>query len=101
MAARGEKSIDEVSTPEMCRATGISRQRLYYLEQKGYLRSRRDRVREKEFRYYRSEDVPFVRDVNRYLDEGYRYRAAVEKARTQTGGKRRRTGKVPRGVSTS
>lgn len=67
-------------THEVLQAVGIPRERLYCLERKRYITPARIEVGEKQFREYSDEDVAKVRVMWRYLQAGYRYNVAHEKA---------------------
>lgn len=69
-----------MNTTEVLRVTGIPRQKLYYLEQKGYIRPRKVHVGEKAFREFSEADVRLIHWIWVYLKDGFRYRVAYEKA---------------------
>ncbi len=46
-----------IRTPELLAKIDIPRQKLYYLEQKGYIRPAKTVIGEKEFREYSEDDV--------------------------------------------
>jgi DNA-binding transcriptional MerR regulator len=73
-------SGDEVTTAELLQEVNIPRQRLYYLEQKGFIRPTKKRIGEKDFRDYSQEDLDKVRAIWRYLQQGLRYSVAYERA---------------------
>ena len=80
MARAGRRQIKDATTADVVKNTGIGKQRLYYLEQKGFIQPRRVAVGEKEFRYYSALDVEKVRAIKRRLDRGLRYRPAMQQA---------------------
>jgi len=67
-------------TTEVLKEIDIPRQRLYYLEQKGYIKPRKTLRGEKEFRKYSDKDVRKIEIIWKYLKSGFRYRVAYEKA---------------------
>lgn len=69
-----------ISTPELLAKVDIPRHKLYYLEQKGYIKPRKKAIGEKEFREYSEEDVRMVAHIWKYLKQGFKYKAAYEKA---------------------
>jgi len=72
-----------MNTTEVLKRTGIPRQKLYYLEQKGYVKPRKVYVGEKAFREFSEADVQLIRRIWAYLKDGFRYRVAYEKALEQ------------------
>ena len=75
-----------ISTQELLLRIDIPRQKLYYLEQKGFIRPKKTLIGEKEFREYSEEDVKKVECIWKYLKKGYRYRVAYEKAMDELSG---------------
>lgn len=69
-----------IRTPELLRLIDIPRQKLYYLEQKGYIKPQKTLIGEKEFREYTDEDVEKVKFIWKYLQKGFKYKVAFEKA---------------------
>jgi DNA-binding transcriptional MerR regulator len=59
---------------------GIPKQKLYYLESKGFLRPQKYKVGAKEFRFYPPEDQERLRAIKPYLDQGFKYEAAIKRA---------------------
>ena len=68
------------TTSEVVAEVGIPRQRLYYLEQKDFVDPKKEPRGEKVFRFYSESDVEKIRLIWKYLKQGFRYRAAYEKA---------------------
>ena len=68
------------TTSEVVHEVGIPRQKLYYLEQKAFVKPETERRGEKTFRFYPAREVDKVRAIWKYLQQGYRYRAAYERA---------------------
>lgn len=58
----------------------IPRQKLYYLEQKGFIKPSKTVIGDKAFREYSDEDVKKVEYIWKYLKKGFKYRIAYEKA---------------------
>ena len=67
-------------TPELLAKIDIPRHKLYYLEQKGYIKPHKTVIGEKEFREYSEEDVKKVEVIWKYLKKGFKYKIAFEKA---------------------
>jgi DNA-binding transcriptional MerR regulator len=58
----------------------ISRERLYYLEQKGYIDPKKTVRGDRELRDYSQRDLEIVRLMWKYIEEGFRYKIAYQKA---------------------
>ncbi len=69
-----------IRTPELLAKIDIPRQKLYYLEQKGFIKPKKTVIGEKEFREYSEEDVKKVEFIWKYLKRGFKYKIAYEKA---------------------
>ena len=69
-----------ISTQELLAKIDIPRQKLYYLEQKGFITPKKKKVGEKEFREYSEKDLIKVEHIWKYLKKGFKYRVAYEKA---------------------
>ena len=69
-----------IRTPDLLSKIDIPRQKLYYLEQKGFIKPRKIVIGEKEFREYSDEDVKKVEFIWKYLKKGFKYKIAFEKA---------------------
>jgi DNA-binding transcriptional MerR regulator len=69
-----------IRTPDLLRKIDIPRQKLYYLEQKGYIKPQKTVIGEKEFREYSEEDVKKIEFIWKYLKKGFKYKAAYENA---------------------
>ena len=67
-------------TPELLARIDIPRQKLYYLEQKGYIKPQKTVIGDKEFRDYTEEDARKVALIWKYLKKGFKYKIAHEKA---------------------
>ena len=69
-----------IGTAELLARIDIPRQKLYYLEQKGYITPLKAAVGDKEFREYSDEDVKKVEYIWKYLKKGFKYKIAYAKA---------------------
>jgi len=68
------------TTSEVVNEVGIPRQKLYYLEQKAFVNPETERRGEKTFRFYPDREVEKIRTIWKYLEQGFRYRVAYERA---------------------
>jgi DNA-binding transcriptional MerR regulator len=69
-----------IRTPELLAKIDIPRQKLYYLEQKGFIKPQKTVIGDKEFREYSEEDVKKIEYIWKYLKKGFKYKIAYEKA---------------------
>jgi len=69
-----------ISTQDLLSRIDIPRQKLYYLEQKGFISPKKRQIGEKEFREYSEADLVTVEFIWKYLKKGFKYRVAFEKA---------------------
>lgn len=69
-----------MKTSELIARIKIPKGRLYYLEFKRYITPDKKVVGEKEFRDYSPEDVRKVEAIWKYLSQGFKYKAAYERA---------------------
>jgi DNA-binding transcriptional MerR regulator len=69
-----------MTTAEILERVDIKRHTLYYLEQKRFVRPRKKRTGEKEFRNYSKEDLDRLCAIEPHLKAGLRYSAAIERA---------------------
>jgi len=69
-----------IRTPDLLAKIDIPRQKLYYLEQKGFIKPQKITIGDKEFREYSEEDVRKVEYIWKYLKKGFKYKIAYEKA---------------------
>ncbi|MBI5971095.1 MAG: hypothetical protein HY884_08080 [Deltaproteobacteria bacterium] len=58
----------------------IPRQKLYYLEQKGYIKPHKTVIGDKEFREYSDEDVKKIELIWKHLKKGFKYKIAFANA---------------------
>ena len=75
----------KMNTSDVIKKTGIPRQKLYYLEQKGYISPKKIHVGEKAFREFNEIDIQLIHWIWTYLKDGFRYRIAYEKALKRIG----------------
>jgi len=68
------------TTSEVVNEVGIPRQKLYYLEQKAFVKPETERRGEKTFPFSPEREVEKIRAIWKYLRQGFRYRAAYERA---------------------
>ena len=69
-----------IRTPDLLAKIDIPRQKLYYLEQKGFIKPTKTVIGEKEFREYSEDDVKKVEYIWKYLKKGFKYKIAYAKA---------------------
>lgn len=69
---------------EMARRTGATPDQIRYLEKKGYVESHRLPVKDRIVRHYEESEIPVIENIVRYLNEGFRYEAAYERALQDT-----------------
>lgn len=69
-----------IRTQELLAKIDIPRQKLYYLEQKGYITPKKTVIGEKEFREYSEEDLKKIEHIWKYLKKGFKYKVAYAKA---------------------
>ncbi len=69
-----------ISTSELLQTIDIPRNKLYYLEQKGYISPQKKVVGEKEYRLYSPEDARKIGLIWQHLKRGLRYRVAYQLA---------------------
>ncbi len=69
-----------IKTPELLKMIDIPRQKLYYLEMKGYIKPNKTVIGEKGFREYSEEDVKKIECIWKHLKKGFKYKVAYEKA---------------------
>lgn len=67
-------------TAEILEQIDIPRHKLYYLEQKEYIKPRRVPMGDLEAREYSAEDVTKVTLIWKYLKKGFKHKVAYEKA---------------------
>ena len=65
---------------ELAKDTGTSVDQIRYLEKKGFVESTWMKLRKRKVRFYSEEEAAKVRLIIKYLDQGFRYNVAYEKA---------------------
>ncbi len=69
-----------MTTAEVLKKTGIPRHKLYYLEQKGFVKPKRIPMGDLEAREYTQNDVRKIELIWKYLQMGFKHKIAWEKA---------------------
>ena len=69
-----------MKTSEIINKLNIPRHKLYYLEQKGYVRPQRIPMGDLEAREFTLEDFERVKMIWKYLKRGYKHKAAYQMA---------------------
>ena len=72
-----------MKTSEVLQKIDIPRHKLYYLEQKGYIRPRRIQMGDLEAREFSDEDLMKIELIWKYLKRGFKHRVAYGKALEQ------------------
>jgi len=67
-------------TSDVLKKLNIPRHKLYYLEQKGYIKPKRTPMGELETREYTEEDYKKVELIWKYLQNGFKHKIAYQKA---------------------
>jgi len=75
--------------------TGIPRHKLYYLEQKGYIKPKRLPMGDLEAREYTKKDLQMVGLLWKYLKMGFKHKMAHIKAREELRSGVRRSSRRP------
>ncbi len=65
---------------ELSKDSGASLDQIRYLEKKGFIVSMWIKLRKRKVRFYSEEEAMKVRLIAKYLDQGFRYDVAFEKA---------------------
>lgn len=74
-----------MKTYEVLQLVDIPRHKLYYLEQKGYVSPQRIPMGDLEAREYSKEDVIKIKEIWKFLKQGFKHRAAFQKAMEEIG----------------
>ena len=74
-----------MKTSEVLKKIDIPRQKLYYLEQKGYIAPQRIPMGDIEARQYSQSDLKKVKVIWKYLQQGFKHKVAYEKALEEIG----------------
>jgi DNA-binding transcriptional MerR regulator len=69
-----------MKTSEILNKLDIPRHKLYYLEQKGYVKPKRIPMGDLEAREFSDEDFERVKHIWKYLKRGFRHKAAYQRA---------------------
>lgn len=69
-----------MKTSQILEKTGIPRHKLYYLEQKGYIKPKRLPSGDLEMRKYTKRDLLMVELIWKYLKMGFKHKTAFEKS---------------------
>ena len=69
-----------MKTSEIINKLDIPRHKLYYLEQKGYVRPKRIPMGDLEAREFTRQDFERIKAIWKYLKRGYKHRAAYQMA---------------------
>ncbi len=69
-----------MKTAEILKEIDIPRHKLYYLEQKGYIKPRRIPMGDLEAREYSDEDILKIKLIWKYLKRGFKHKTAYQKA---------------------
>ena len=69
-----------MKTSEILNKLDIPRHKLYYLEQKGYVSPKRIPMGDLEAREYIRQDFERIKTIWKYLQRGYKHKAAYQMA---------------------
>jgi DNA-binding transcriptional MerR regulator len=69
-----------VKTSDLLKRVDIPRHKLYYLEQKGYVKPTRIPMGDLEAREYSKADVELIAAIWKYLKKGFKHKIAYQKA---------------------
>jgi DNA-binding transcriptional MerR regulator len=67
-------------TSDILKKLNIPRHKLYYLEQKGYIKPKRIPIGEMEAREYSEEEFKKLELIWKYLQSGFKHKIAYQKA---------------------
>ncbi len=70
-----------MKTSQILDKVDIPRHKLYYLEQKGYIKPRRVATGDLEIREYTKRDLKMVELIWKHLKKGFKHKVAFEKAK--------------------
>jgi DNA-binding transcriptional MerR regulator len=74
-----------MNTSDILKKIDIPRHKLYYLEQKGYIKPKRYPAGDLEVREYTSSDFEKVKTIWKYLKKGFKHKVAFKKAIEELG----------------
>jgi len=69
-----------VKTSEIINQLAIPRHKLYYLEQKGYVKPKRIPMGDLESREFSKQDFELIKVIWKYLQRGYKHKVAFKMA---------------------
>jgi len=69
-----------MQTSDILKKIDIPRHKLYYLEQKGYIRPKKVPRGDLEVREFTEEDFKKIRAIWKYLKQGFKHKVAYQKA---------------------
>ncbi len=69
-----------MKTSQILDKIDIPRHKLYYLEQKGYIKPKRVAAGELESRIYSKKDAKMIESIWKYLKKGFKHKIAYQKA---------------------
>ena len=72
-----------MNTSKILEKINIPRHKLYYLEQKGYIKPKRIPMGDLEAREFNQSDFKKVKTIWKYLQQGFKHKVAYEKAREE------------------
>lgn len=84
-----------MKTAQILEKTGIPRHKLYYLEQKGYIKPRRLPAGDLESREYTKKDLRMVELIWKYLKMGFKHKVAHQKAKEELSGPKKPSKRKP------
>jgi DNA-binding transcriptional MerR regulator len=68
---------------ELARQTGASTDEIRYLETKGYIQSKKGKLKQREVRYFAEENVRIIELIIKYRRQGFTWKFSYEKARQE------------------
>lgn len=74
-----------MNTSELLEKIDIPRHKLYYLEQKGYIRPDKIPMGDLEAKQYSQSDFKKVKAIWKYLQQGFKHKVAYQKALKEIG----------------
>ena len=73
-----------LSTSDVVRETGVTLRQLYYWESLGMFEPKYEKFGLRMYRRYRSTDVTLIKNIVKYLKEGFNLQTAARKAKDET-----------------
>jgi DNA-binding transcriptional MerR regulator len=68
---------------ELARQTGASTDEIRYLEAKGFVKSQKARLKQREVRHFAEENVRIIELIIKYRRQGFTWKVAYDKARQE------------------